>query len=153
PTMTINGIPALVELALTETERNHGLMFRPRMSAEDGMLFAYPDEYERGFWMKDTLIPLEIAFFHARRRPGSTPRLVQEEAARRPFREHRARHEGPDPSPGIQRPLRLARNSTQHPAHSKGPPPPPGGGGEGGTLLILILILHSSFSPRDILRL
>src|SRR4030095_10649358 len=65
PTMTINGIPALVELALTETERNHGLMFRPRMSAEDGMLFAYPDEYERGFWMKNTLIPLDIAFFTA----------------------------------------------------------------------------------------
>lgn len=65
PTMTINGIPALVELALTEPERNHGLMFRPRLSAEDGMLFAYPDENERGFWMKNTLIPLDIAFFTA----------------------------------------------------------------------------------------
>jgi uncharacterized membrane protein (UPF0127 family) len=65
PTVTINGIPALVELALTEPERNHGLMFRPRMSAEDGMLFAYPDEFERGFWMKNTLIPLDIAFFAA----------------------------------------------------------------------------------------
>ena len=65
PMMTINGIPAAVELALTEPERNHGLMFRPRMSPEDGMLFAYPDENERGFWMKNTLIPLDIAFFAA----------------------------------------------------------------------------------------
>jgi uncharacterized membrane protein (UPF0127 family) len=64
-TMTINGIPAAVELALTEAERNHGLMFRPRMSAEDGMLFAYAEESDRGFWMKNTLIPLDIAFFTA----------------------------------------------------------------------------------------
>jgi uncharacterized protein len=65
PTVTINGVTASVELALTEAERNHGLMFRPRMSPEDGMLFAYPDEFERGFWMKNTLIPLDIAFFAA----------------------------------------------------------------------------------------
>ncbi|MBI3856057.1 MAG: DUF192 domain-containing protein [Planctomycetes bacterium] len=64
-TMTINGVPAFVEFALTEAERNHGLMFRPRMSPDDGMLFAYADEYERGFWMKNTLIPLDIAFFSA----------------------------------------------------------------------------------------
>ncbi len=65
PILTINGIPAMVELALTEPERQHGLMFRPRMSAEDGMLFAYADESERHFWMKNTMIPLDIAFFAA----------------------------------------------------------------------------------------
>jgi uncharacterized membrane protein (UPF0127 family) len=59
----INGVPATVELALTEAERQHGLMFRPRMSAEDGMLFAYADEGGRSFWMMNTLIPLDIAFF------------------------------------------------------------------------------------------
>jgi uncharacterized membrane protein (UPF0127 family) len=63
PVITINGIPASVELAITEGERQHGLMFRPRMSAEDGMLFAYADEGERRFWMANTLIPLDIAFF------------------------------------------------------------------------------------------
>lgn len=63
PMITINGIPASVELAITESERQHGLMFRPRMSAEDGMLFAYADEGERHFWMANTLIPLDIAFF------------------------------------------------------------------------------------------
>jgi len=35
------------------------------MSDEDGMLFAYPNEDSRGFWMKNTLIPLDIAFFAA----------------------------------------------------------------------------------------
>jgi uncharacterized membrane protein (UPF0127 family) len=65
PAITINGVAARVELALSEPERQHGLMFRPRMSADDGMLFAYPEEGERSFWMKNTLIPLDIAFFAA----------------------------------------------------------------------------------------
>jgi uncharacterized membrane protein (UPF0127 family) len=65
PVMKINGIPARVELALTEPERQHGLMFRPRMSEEDGMLFAYETEDDHAFWMKNTLIPLDIAFFSA----------------------------------------------------------------------------------------
>jgi hypothetical protein len=64
-TIRINGVTAMVELALTEAERQHGLMFRPRMSADDGMLFAYPDEGDRRFWMANTLIPLDIAFFAA----------------------------------------------------------------------------------------
>jgi len=63
PLLKINGSSAWVELALTEAERQHGLMFRPRMSADDGMLFAYPAEDRHSFWMKNTLIPLDIAFF------------------------------------------------------------------------------------------
>ncbi len=65
PALRIGEATAYVELALTEPERNHGLMFRPRMSADDGMLFAYSDEFQRGFWMRNTLIPLDIAFFKA----------------------------------------------------------------------------------------
>jgi uncharacterized membrane protein (UPF0127 family) len=66
PVMKIGSVPAGVELALNEAERNHGLMFRPRMSAEDGMLFAYDDERAGiSFWMMNTLIPLDIAFFKA----------------------------------------------------------------------------------------
>lgn len=63
PVVRIAGVTAWVELALSEAERQRGLMFRPRMSPEDGMLFAYPDEYNRSFWMMNTLIPLDIAFF------------------------------------------------------------------------------------------
>jgi uncharacterized membrane protein (UPF0127 family) len=62
PVMKINGVAALVELALTEAERQHGLMFRPRLSAEDGMLFAYSEDSNHSFWMMNTMIPLDIAF-------------------------------------------------------------------------------------------
>ena len=65
PAMVIGGVAANVELALTNADREHGLMFRPRMSADDGMLFAYAEEDSHSFWMKNTLIPLDIAFFAA----------------------------------------------------------------------------------------
>jgi uncharacterized membrane protein (UPF0127 family) len=63
PALKIGDVLARVELALDAPERSHGLMFRPRLSESDGMLFAYPDEGSRNFWMKNTLIPLDIAFF------------------------------------------------------------------------------------------
>jgi len=63
PAVRIGGATAHVELALTEADRQHGLMFRPRMSADDGMLFAYGQEGQRNFWMMNTLVPLDIAFF------------------------------------------------------------------------------------------
>ena len=61
----VGGATAYAELALTEAERQHGLMWRPRMSADDGMLFGYRDEFRRSFWMGNTLIPLDIAFIKA----------------------------------------------------------------------------------------
>lgn len=63
PVMKIGNATAHVELALTESDRQHGLMYRPRMSADDGMLFCYDHEGQRNFWMMNTLIPLDIAFF------------------------------------------------------------------------------------------
>ena len=63
PTMKIGGVTAHVTLALTAEEREHGFMFRPRLSKDDGMLFCYDYEGPRGFWMGNTLIPLDIAFF------------------------------------------------------------------------------------------
>ena len=63
PVLRIAGVPAYVELAVAPAEKNHGLMYRPRMSADDGMLFSYAGEGPRSFWMKNTLIPLDIAFF------------------------------------------------------------------------------------------
>ncbi len=65
PVVKIGGAAAYVELALTGAERAHGLMFRTRLSADDGMLFVYADEDLRHFWMKNTLLPLDIAFFRA----------------------------------------------------------------------------------------
>lgn len=49
-----------VELALTKEERDLGLMFRESLVSDRGMLFIFPEEGEYPFWMKDTLIPLDI---------------------------------------------------------------------------------------------
>jgi len=51
-----------VEVADTPARRERGLMFRDSLSADAGMLFIYPDEDYRAFWMKNTRIPLSIAF-------------------------------------------------------------------------------------------
>ena len=49
-----------VELALTPTEYEYGLMFRKSLDADKGMLFIFKEEGEYPFWMKNTLIPLDI---------------------------------------------------------------------------------------------
>lgn len=49
-----------VELAITPGERTDGLMFRKYMPEDRGMLFLFPDEDNHSFWMKNTLIPLDI---------------------------------------------------------------------------------------------
>jgi len=51
-----------VELARTAAERSRGLMFRESLAEERGMLFVPGGETRTGFWMKDTKIPLSIAF-------------------------------------------------------------------------------------------
>ena len=59
------GVELTVELARTAEERSRGLMFRDELAEDGGMLFVYVDDTEAGFWMKDTLIPLSIAFIAA----------------------------------------------------------------------------------------
>jgi uncharacterized membrane protein (UPF0127 family) len=52
-----------VEIARTEQERELGLMNRTSMPEDDGMLFDFGGPQENvGFWMKNTLIPLSVAF-------------------------------------------------------------------------------------------
>jgi hypothetical protein len=50
----------LCEIASTPKERNQGLMFREQLNQNAGMLFDLEKEKETGFWMKNTLIPLDI---------------------------------------------------------------------------------------------
>ena len=50
------------EVASTQEERAIGLMNRPAMPANDGMLFVFERPGEQCFWMKNTLLPLSIAF-------------------------------------------------------------------------------------------
>jgi uncharacterized membrane protein (UPF0127 family) len=51
-----------VEIANTEATLEKGLMFRQTMPPDRGMIFVFPDEVVRRFWMKNTLIPLDILY-------------------------------------------------------------------------------------------
>jgi len=52
----------VVEVAETDFSRAKGLMFRESLDENTGMLFIFPDEKNLGFWMKNTMIPLSIAY-------------------------------------------------------------------------------------------
>lgn len=51
-----------VEIAKDAQTRTKGLMHRQFLAPNQGMLFVYPDSRRRQFWMKETLIPLDILF-------------------------------------------------------------------------------------------
>jgi len=64
PSITIasKGVEVLVEVADTEIERNKGLMFRKSLDAGKGMLFVFDSDQKLAFWMKNTSIPLSLAY-------------------------------------------------------------------------------------------
>jgi uncharacterized membrane protein (UPF0127 family) len=51
-----------IEIADTEPEQNKGLMDRKSMPQDAGMLFVFGKEDDWSFWMKNTLIPLDLLF-------------------------------------------------------------------------------------------
>lgn len=53
-----------VEVARTEAEQEQGLMFRKALDADGGMLFPMDPPRTASFWMKNTVIPLDILFIH-----------------------------------------------------------------------------------------
>lgn len=53
----------VVEIAETNEQHQRGLMFRDKLSNDEGMLFIFKDEEPRFFWMKNTLIDLSIGYF------------------------------------------------------------------------------------------
>jgi uncharacterized membrane protein (UPF0127 family) len=61
-TISIKGNPLSVELATTPTARGCGLSHRDELPENQGMLFIFSDQRPRNFWMKDTFIPLSIAY-------------------------------------------------------------------------------------------
>ncbi len=54
-----------VEIARTEAEQAQGLMNRETLAADRGMVFPYDPPRPASFWMKNTLIPLDIIFIRA----------------------------------------------------------------------------------------
>jgi uncharacterized membrane protein (UPF0127 family) len=62
-TWKLGGADVEIEVADSRAEREKGLMFRKVMPADHGMLFVYPAAQVLSFWMKNTALPLSIAFF------------------------------------------------------------------------------------------
>ena len=64
-------VPVKVEIARTEEERAKGLMYRKSLPDGEGMLFIFESDQPLNFWMKNTPIPLSIAFI------SSSGRIVE----------------------------------------------------------------------------
>ena len=55
-----------VEVVDEPAEQAQGLMFREKLASSAGMLFVFPQPKRAQFWMKDTLIPLDMIFMDAK---------------------------------------------------------------------------------------
>ena len=60
-TIRVGNQQVVVEVAFTAETRRRGLMFRDSLPPDQGMLFVFPREEKRAFWMRNTSISLSIA--------------------------------------------------------------------------------------------
>jgi len=60
--LTPSGAQLRVEIADTPELRERGLMGRTSLADDAGMVFVWPEDTTSAFWMKDTLMPLSVAF-------------------------------------------------------------------------------------------
>ena len=61
-TIIVGNHQITAEVAANPQDRQRGLMFRESMPDGHGMLFLFPEERVRGFWMRNTPLPLSIAY-------------------------------------------------------------------------------------------
>ena len=66
-----------VDVAATEEQQEKGLMFVKSLAGDRGMIFPYDPPQEVAFWMKNTLIPLDIVYI---RKDGTIVRITQAQA-------------------------------------------------------------------------
>jgi uncharacterized membrane protein (UPF0127 family) len=73
--MTLGGRAFTLEVARTDLQIRTGMMFRKSLPEDHGMIFVFPDEAERSFWMKNCEFPLDVIFVDARQRIVSFPTM------------------------------------------------------------------------------
>lgn len=78
-----------IEVADDEPERERGLMYRESMAENEGMLFMMMVEETQSFWMKNTIIPLDILYVNAEREivsihKNTTPRSLDQIISAKP---------------------------------------------------------------------
>ena len=64
--LTISGYEIAAEVAHTQLSRSQGLMYRESLAENTGMLFVFPSSGYYSMWMKNTYIPLSVAFIDVR---------------------------------------------------------------------------------------
>jgi hypothetical protein len=65
PAVVVGGARVAVSVARTEAERERGLMYVNYLPMDDGMLFIFEEDQLLTFWMKNTLIPLDMIFIRS----------------------------------------------------------------------------------------
>ena len=78
--LIVGGVTMKAEVAEDEQSRAMGLMFRDSLAEDRGMLFIFDLPRQASFWMKNTKIPLSIAFLES-------DRVISEEKSMRPYDE------------------------------------------------------------------
>lgn len=89
-TVRVAGHALRAEIAATPDERARGLMFREKLGRNDGMLFLFDEPAYHTIWMKNTLIPLSVAFLDGEGRilniEDMQPRTLEPHVAQGPAR-------------------------------------------------------------------
>lgn len=92
PSTTLNiGIHMIkAEVAISDEQRAQGLMFREKMAPNEGMVFRFPETRHVCMWMKNTLLPLSVAFIDEKGRiiniEDMQPQTLNAHCAKKPAR-------------------------------------------------------------------